>query len=116
MSADTHQIITQKLAALRPQVLRVEDESHRHNVPDGAQSHFKVTVVSPEFCAKNLLARHRLVNEILATELAGGVHALALHTLTPDEWDARGSVADSPQCLGGSANEKANKNATENSP
>ena len=31
------------------------------------------------------VARHRMVNDLLAEELAGGVHALALKTLTPDE-------------------------------
>lgn len=94
--------IERKLSALQPQFLRVENESHRHNVPAGSESHFKVTVVSPQFIDKPLLTRHRIVNEILSAELAGGVHALALHTMTPREWDADQSVADSPQCLGGS--------------
>ncbi|MGR3984812.1 MAG: BolA family transcriptional regulator [Gammaproteobacteria bacterium] len=88
---------------MNPQFLRVENESHRHNVPAGAQSHFKVTLVSPRFDGKPLLARHRMVNDLLRDELRGAVHALALHTLTPQEWDAGARAAESPPCLGGSA-------------
>ena len=106
---NTQVAIEQKLNALHPQFLRVENESHRHNVPPGSESHFKVTVVSPQFNNKTLLARHRMVNEILSDELANHVHALALHTMTPDEWAENDTVADSPLCLGGSAAEKAAK-------
>lgn len=99
---DMQQRITDKLtAALAPAHLRVEDESHQHNVPAGAQSHFKVTVVAPEFAEQSLVERHRRVNRILAEELAGQVHALALHTLSEDEWRADPEVPDSPPCRGG---------------
>lgn len=95
--------IEDKLRALAPAFLQVENESHRHNVPPGAQSHFKVTVVSEQFNAQPPLARHRLVNDLLARELAS-LHALALHTMTPAEWAARGEASiDSPKCLGGSS-------------
>lgn len=109
MTMNTQSTIEHRLSALHPKFLRVENESHRHNVPPGSESHFKVTVVSPQFSDKNLLARHRMVNEILARELSGGVHALALHTMTPEEWADHGAVADSPPCLGGSATEKSAK-------
>jgi BolA protein len=50
-----------------------------------------------------LVTRHRLVNRALSTELTSGLHALALHTWTPDEWfDKGGQAPDSPPCLGGS--------------
>jgi BolA protein len=43
-----------------------------------------------------------MIYSILADELAGGVHALALHTYTPDEWlEKRNETPDSPNCLGG---------------
>ena len=105
-----------KLGALAPQFFRVENESHRHNVPPGSESHFKVTVVSRRFNGKTLLARHRMVNEILSRELSGGVHALALHTLTPEEWADNPSVANSPPCLGGSAAEKTADKVAEKIP
>ena len=94
--------IHDKLAArFSPTHLEVLDESHQHNVPPGAESHFRVTVVSTEFAGTGLVARHRAVNRTLADELAGSVHALALHTYTPDEWSARGGTPQSPPCLGG---------------
>jgi BolA protein len=98
------QSIESKLAA-RFHLLHCEvvNESHMHSVPPGSESHFKITVVSEDFAGRRLIERHRAVNETLAAELAGSVHAIALHTLTPEEWFARGgAVPDSPPCLGGS--------------
>ncbi|QTR49190.1 BolA family protein [Candidatus Thiothrix anitrata] len=95
--------IEQKLQnAMQPDFLEVLNESHMHNVAPGSESHFKVTLVSSQFNGKMLIARHRLINGILAEELNGKIHALALHTLTPDEYFERaGKVADSPLCMGG---------------
>lgn len=88
---------------LAPVHLEVINESYMHNVPPDSESHFKVTVVSDEFEGKMLVARHRLINEILAEQLSGPVHALALHTLTPNEWfEKAGKSPDSPPCHGGS--------------
>lgn len=95
--------IERKLAQLDPVHLEVVNESHMHSVPANSETHFKVTVVSERFSGQMPVARHRLVNRILEQELAGGVHALALHTKTPGEWyEQGGEVPDSPQCLGGS--------------
>jgi BolA protein len=86
-----------------PVHLEVLNESYKHNVPPGSESHFKVTVVSTKFEGQGLVARHRLLNETLAEELAGAVHALSLHTLTPEEWAEKGgTVPETPPCLGGS--------------
>ena len=72
-------------------------------MPAGSESHFRVVVVSEQFNDKALLARHRTVNKVLAEELAGAIHALALHTYTASEWSARGEQANaSPDCHGGS--------------
>ena len=97
------QTITKKLEdEFHPVHLDVINESHMHNVPEGSESHFKVLIVCDEFKDKMLLARHRLVNKVLADELNGGIHALALHTMTMEEWFDKGGAPDSPQCLGGS--------------
>lgn len=95
--------IEQKIQqAIQPDFLEVINESHMHNVPAGSESHFKVTVVSGDFQGIRLIARHQRINGILAEELNGKIHALALHTLTPEEYFAKaGKVADSPLCLGG---------------
>ena len=98
------EIIETKLhKAFAPEYLKVVNESYMHNVPAGSESHFKVTVVSDAFEGKRLLARHREVNALAAEALAGPVHALALHTYTSKEWEARGGESlTSPNCLGGS--------------
>ena len=93
--------IEQKIqTALAPVHLEVLNESHMHSVPKNSETHFKVVVVSEQFEGKRLLARHRTMNGLLADELAGGVHALALHTFTPSEWQARKGALDSPNCRG----------------
>ncbi len=100
----TQAIIEEKLnEQLHPVHLEVVNESDMHSVPPGSESHFKVTVVSDQFEGKMLVARHRMINEILAEQLAGSIHALALHTLTPDEWlEKAGRSPKSPPCHGGS--------------
>jgi BolA protein len=85
--------------------LQVENESHMHNVAPGSESHFKVTIVSDSFEDLMLIKRHRMVNQALQQEMQR-IHALALHTLTPGEWQARGGqVAASPKCRGGGKNQ-----------
>ena len=85
--------------------LEVVNESHMHNVAPGSESHFKVTIVSDSFDSLMLIKRHRLVNQALAKELQQ-IHALALHTLTPQEWSERaGKVNESPLCRGGGKNQ-----------
>ena len=98
------QQIEDKLGAqFAPLHLEVENESHMHSVPPGSESHFRVVLVSEQFEDRPLVQRHRAVNAVLAEELAGGIHALALHTMTPEEWFAKGGQAPaSPPCLGGS--------------
>ena len=73
----------------QPTRLDVINESHLHaghrTSPGTGESHFRVLMVSPVFAGKSRLQRHRLVNEALAAELKGKVHALALDLRAPDE-------------------------------
>ncbi|WP_111640399.1 BolA family protein [Marinimicrobium alkaliphilum] len=86
-----------------PQHLEVINESYKHSVPPGSESHFKVVLVSPAFAGQRLVQRHQAVYAALREELDGPVHALALHTHTPEEWaHKQGDTPDSPNCLGGS--------------
>ncbi|MFC2992201.1 MULTISPECIES: BolA family protein [Halomonas] len=95
--------IEEKLQALAPAFLAVENESHRHAVPPDSETHFKVTLVSERLEGLMPVKRHQQVYALLADELAGPVHALALHLYTPAEWQASGqSRPDSPDCRGGS--------------
>ncbi len=88
--------------ALAPSQLTIRNESHLHNVPAGAESHLKVIIVAATFAGQPLVQRHRRIHQLLAEELTGTVHAFGLHTLTPEEWQARsGRIPESPPCLGG---------------
>ncbi len=96
-------ITTKIAAALTPAHLEVINESHRHAVPPGSESHFKVVIVAEAFAGQPLVRRHQQVNAILAEELKAGLHALSMETLTPAQWTARGGeILASPPCLGGS--------------
>jgi BolA family transcriptional regulator, general stress-responsive regulator len=97
------QAITDALrAACSPSHLEVVNESNSHNVPANSETHFKVVMAAAMFRGKSLVSRHRAVYDLLAFALAGGVHALALHTYTPEEWASRAAAAPtSPKCLGG---------------
>ncbi len=82
--------IRQKLSrAFQPTRLDILNESELHaghqSSPGTGQSHFRVLLVSPVFTGKSRLERHRLVNETLAAELEGKVHALAIKAYAPGE-------------------------------
>ena len=86
----TQDLITEKLRkAFAPESLRVEDESHRHEGHaghrPGGQTHFRVYIVSESFRGKSRIERHRMINQTLSGELAGSVHALAIHASAPGE-------------------------------
>ena len=97
------QIESKLQAQLQPLHLEVINESHMHKVPPGSESHFKVIVVSAQFEGRSLIAQQRLVNELLADELRGQIHALALKTMTPGQWEKAGHQAQlqTPLCRGG---------------
>jgi BolA protein len=95
--------IEQKLTAtLAPTHLQVENESSMHNVPPGAESHFKVVVVSPMFEQKSPVQRHRMIYSALGDDIRDAIHALAIVAHSPAEWSAKPDVRDSPACRGGS--------------
>lgn len=82
--------IRRKLAeALNPERLEVVNESELHaghrSSPGTGQSHFRVLVVSEALRGKSRIERHRLINTLLAAELKGGVHALAIKAYAPGE-------------------------------
>jgi BolA protein len=85
--------ISEKLAAaFAPQRLDVIDESHQHEGHaghrPGGETHFRVHIVSEAFRGKSRIERHRMVNQTLSSELAAGVHALAIHASAPGESSA----------------------------
>jgi len=88
MSTDAR--IREKLmVGLEPTRLDVINESTLHaghrSSPGTGESHYRIVVVSPRFAGQSRLARHRMINAVLADELAGSVHALAIHAYAPGE-------------------------------
>ncbi len=86
----TRDLITEKLTqAFAPERLEVVDESHHHaghaGHRPGGETHYRVYIVAEAFRGKSRIARHRMVNETLASELKTGVHALAIHASAPGE-------------------------------
>tara|TARA_R110002096_G_scaffold146066_15_gene304287 strand:- start:735 stop:1034 length:300 start_codon:yes stop_codon:yes gene_type:complete len=75
--------------ALEPVTLNVSDDSHLHaghaGARAGGESHFSVDIVSDRFAGLGRVARHRLVNEALAQQLKGPIHALAIKARAPGE-------------------------------
>jgi BolA protein len=74
--------------ALSPQAIEVVDESgkhvgHRGHIP-GKTTHVRVRIVADAFRGKSRIERHRMVNELLAPEIADGLHALAIEAHQPD--------------------------------
>lgn len=82
--------IRAKLAAgLTPTALDIQDESAKHaghaGARPGGETHFDIYVVAAAFQGQSRVARQRMVYRLLGDEIAAGVHALAMTTLTPDE-------------------------------
>ncbi|MDR7089025.1 BolA family protein [Cellvibrio fibrivorans] len=94
-------IYTKLSGGFQPVHLEVINESYMHSVPPGSETHFKVVLASAQFAGKRQVQRHQAIYACLAGELQSGVHALALHTFSPEEWQASSQVPASPQCLGG---------------
>ena len=73
--------------AFAPAELQVIDESSRHKGHAGArpegETHFRVQIVAEAFRGKTRVDAHRMINEALATEFAGGLHALAIKAAAP---------------------------------
>uniref|UniRef100_T1GUB1 BolA-like protein n=1 Tax=Megaselia scalaris TaxID=36166 RepID=T1GUB1_MEGSC len=87
---------------LQPKHLEVINESYMHNVPKGAETHFKVYIVADEFESMTLIKRHRLVNGILKEALDWKFpHALSIDAKSTSQWDPNYATEKSPNCKGG---------------
>ncbi len=66
------------------------DESHLHaNHREGSAdggTHFRLLIVSPDFDDCNRLKRHRMVYDVLSSELSDYIHALVIKAVTPEEY------------------------------
>lgn len=91
--------------ALAPSHIELLNESHQH-AGLGTDTHFKLVLVSNAFAGKRPVARHQLVYGLCQSELSSGLHALAMHLYTPEEWEKVQVAPMSPACLGGSKHEQ----------
>ncbi len=68
--------------------LEVINESHHHagHAHGGAETHYKVVVVSADFEGKRKVARQQMIYKIVNDMINNPVHALAMQTFTPEEW------------------------------
>ncbi len=75
--------------ALKPTKLEIIDESDRHaghgGARPGGETHYRINIVSAAFAGKSRVDRHRMVNALLESELASGLHALAIAAAAPGE-------------------------------
>lgn len=91
-------LVINALTALQPSHLDVLDESHMHS--RGLETHYKAVVVSDGFDGLSRVKRHQQVYVAMG-DLMTQIHALAVHTYTPQEWQALGQAPASPTCAGG---------------
>ena len=80
---DTRERIARRLEeSLQPETLDVIDESHlhkgHHGARPGGETHYRVRVTASAFKGKSRIEMHRMINALLADELAAGDHALAI--------------------------------------
>jgi BolA protein len=88
------EIRTRLQAALAPERVEIEDESHLHaghaGTRPGGESHFRALVVSSRFEGMSRVARQRMVYAALGDLMHEKIHALAMQTWTPGEWRREG--------------------------
>jgi BolA protein len=87
VSAETAALLRERLSALEPQSLAIEDESHLHAGHAGAKEggHYKITIVSAAFNGQNTVKRHRLIHAAVGDLMRGRIHALSIRAFSPDE-------------------------------
>ncbi|MDE0518100.1 MAG: BolA family transcriptional regulator [Oligoflexia bacterium] len=97
---NVEQQIRDKLTSrLQIELLEIVNESPYHQVPEGAETHFRVLIVSNDFKDLSTVKRHQKVYQILKEELQGPVHAFSQRTFTPEEWkDTNSPISSSPPC------------------
>lgn len=73
-------------------IVEIADRSdlHKHhqgrmNAPVGS-GHYDAIIVAESFAGKTIIQQHRMVYEALAEQMQTTIHALALKTYTPEQW------------------------------
>jgi BolA protein len=81
--------IRARLQALEPMALDLVDESEQHRghagYREGGNTHWRLSIVSPQFAGKPTVARHRMVYQALGELMQHPIHALAITARSPEE-------------------------------
>ena len=92
--------------AFCPRILEVLNESPQHQTTEGAETHFRVLLVSTRFSGLSKVLRHQMVYKCLKEEIEGPVHAFSQNTFTPEEWNKLSSAPATPPCAKTGPNRK----------
>ena len=87
MSAETIELLRQRLAVLNPESLVIHDDSQRHAGHAGARDggHYQLQIVAQAFAGKSTIARHRLIYDAAGDLMRGKIHALSIRAEVPGE-------------------------------
>lgn len=87
MSAETVELLRERLAVLQPESISIEDDSHRHAGHAGARDggHYRLQIVAQAFAGKSTMARHRLIYDAAGDLMRGRIHALSIRAKVPGE-------------------------------
>jgi BolA protein len=77
--------------------LKILNESYMHNVPEDAESHFKIVIVSNDFSNLSQIQRHKLVYKHLGN-IMDDIHALSIQSFNEVEFKLNPTILDSPEC------------------
>jgi BolA protein len=80
--------IREKLAALAPESISIEDESAQHVGHAGAAGgggHYRLEIVAQRFAGQPLQVRHRMVYDALGALMRREIHALTIRAYAPHE-------------------------------
>ncbi|MBK6357967.1 MAG: BolA family transcriptional regulator [Betaproteobacteria bacterium] len=87
MSADTIELLRQRLAVLQPDSIDIVDDSHRHAGHAGARDggHYQLQIVAQAFAGKSTIARHRMIYDAAGDLMRGKIHALSIQAEVPGD-------------------------------
>ena len=87
MSAETIELLRQRLALLQPETVVIVDDSHRHAGHAGARDggHYQLQIVAQAFAGKSTIARHRMIYDAAGDLMRGQIHALSIRAEVPGE-------------------------------
>ena len=77
--------------------LKILNESYMHNVPEDAESHFKIVIVSNDFSNLSQIQRHKLVYKHLGN-IMDDIHALSIQSFNEVEFKSNPTILNSPEC------------------